>query len=113
MATSSSETSPIRTIYKSTDDYIYTTGDTHTVTEQLAFHNAAGKDYFVDMTLDLTGFENAIITQNSLRPSLCLYMHTKAGDFVGLSRTCTFFFFCCSPIFIFTTFPYHYVPFVI
>lgn len=79
--------SPFRTVWKESGEYVLTTGDTHTTAEQLEFSNLGSKEYFRDMTMDLQKFEALWIIQQ-VASSLCLYLHTRDGDFVGLSRTC-------------------------
>ena len=77
-----------KSVWKETDDYVFTTGENHTPAEQLEFNNVGFANYFVDMTMDVSQFENLTVQLN-FAFSLCLYMHTKDGEFVGFSRTGT------------------------
>lgn len=79
--------SPFRAVWKESGEYVFTTGENHTTAELLEFNNIGSREYFRDLTMDLQKLESLKITQQ-VAASCCLYMHTRDGNFVGLSRTC-------------------------
>lgn len=74
-------------LWKTIDEYKFSTGDKYTAEEQLVFHNEGFTDYFVDFTLDLERFETSMGAQFQHVSSLSLYMHTDKDEFVGFSRS--------------------------
>ena len=78
--------SPFRAIWKESGEYVLTTGDNHTTAEQVEFNNIGVQEYFVDLTMDLQQFETTWVIQG-LVGSLSLYIPTKDGRLVGMSRT--------------------------
>jgi hypothetical protein len=79
--------SNFRKIYKQTDEYVFTTGDSHTLDEQVEFANVGSEGYYVDMTMTPKQFETFVIIQQNYAPSLSVFMHTTDGELVGFSRT--------------------------